>query len=117
MFPCLSSGVMCSSCLFQGTKQGVAGRQREGAAEKAAQLAVPRALEGPRAAQSGESRTLKDDKGQLEKWRTLWTAVNSERHRVMFSVLSFSHLHNHQSSYDSLQVGGFFFYICMKCIP
>eukprot|EP00064_Thunnus_orientalis_P012752 superscaffoldBa00001995_g12787 len=61
-----SCGVQC-----KGTKQGVIGQPWERIVDKMAQLAVPRAPMGPRDACSGESRTLKDDKGQLEKRRTL----------------------------------------------
>lgn len=45
--------------------------------------------------ESGESNMAKDDNGEPGEWRTWlseqthWTSVNSERHQVMFSVLSF----------------------------
>nr|XP_019939366.1 PREDICTED: uncharacterized protein LOC109627315 [Paralichthys olivaceus] len=66
----------------QGTKQGFNDQPWEKAVPKVAPLAVPRAPIRQRVARSGELRTLKDDKGQLEKWRTLhfeqtrWTEVN-----------------------------------------
>lgn len=123
MFPCLSSGVMCSSCLFQGTKRGVRGQPWERAVDKVAQLAVPGAPMGPRVAWSGESRTLKDDKGQLEKRRTLpslsrhyepqstvrdtkWCSVSSP-----FPCVPSPRPHRTHCKF----VFAFVFFVCMKC--
>ncbi|KAK5866539.1 hypothetical protein PBY51_020724 [Eleginops maclovinus] len=73
MFPCLSSGALCSSGLFQGTKRGVGGWPRERPVDKVGSAGGVWGSQGP---ENGLELMLKNDKGQLER-RTAGEADHS----------------------------------------
>lgn len=123
---------MCSSCPFQGTKRGDGGEPWEGCQQGglASRAQCSHNGQGVPEEESGESNMAKDDNGEPGEWRTSlseqtqWTSVNSERHQVMFSVLSFpicsisklphQHETHHKFVFAFFSVSIWLFF-CLKC--